>query len=631
MSFKDGIQYEFDHQFTNEELGEITPEIIVRWMCLKVYGNPNPGQNDNPTQGRSSALAYAKKAISYFMPNKLMPWNELANPPIGNPTKSIPVNELIKRVKKKEVRKQGKESQARKPFTEEEYEFVIRKMDTYDGGDNEVRLLVSSIFRLQMALIGRIDDASKLLSENLKANQQHPMYSILCKLCWSKNVNDERDAPDQILLGAQNPSYCVLMSLSTWLEHFISQGHMSVTNFAFGIDGQTNPELIKERASNFMKQIINDEEFINIVVDGKRGTHSIRKMTTTRARRHGCSKDEVGTRARWKRQRQQDSYADTILPWPDAKVAAALCKGGPIHYHVKEDSGITEDWILLFVVPSIASKYCRAFTLVLGRALLWRVFDEEQQALVPAIICTRVKNSYRDIGNRCRLPDGENPVEKVPLIITGTDAELHIEVLIDDDMDHTEANGTRPRRLDVEQMRHMNTLLVNLRRDNTELRAEVARIHERHERLLMTMNRNLIHLMRNPLVGRVQRQQNNRDVEDGIAIAGVIEQQANSALLSKSPRTLHTLWNEYEFGLANRKAAKDFTAAERGLVKYTYHRRKVLWDKVAEMVRSGWSANEACNRIYEVYGENLSVTQILNLMRKDRTNGGHPLLRMVQS
>ena len=72
-------------------------------------------------------------------------------------------------------------------------------MDSY--GDDQVRLFVSSIFRLQMAMIGRIDDMLKLLYENLKGSKQHSSYSVLCKLCWSKIVNDERDTPDQILIG----------------------------------------------------------------------------------------------------------------------------------------------------------------------------------------------------------------------------------------------------------------------------------------------------------------------------------------------------------------------------------------------------------------------------------------------
>jgi len=79
--------------------------------------------------------------------------------------------------------------------------------------------------------------------------------------------------------------------------------------------------------------------------------------------------------------------------------------------------------------------------------------------------------------------------------------------------------------------------------------------------------------------------------------------------------------------LANRKAAKNFTPAERGKVRYAYHRRKVVWDKVAEMVRGGWSANEACNKAHEVHGTNKTVTSIINEMRRDRKNGDHPSLR----
>ena len=51
ISFKFCIQYELDHYFTNRELGAITPPVIVRWMCLKVYGNLDRDPNDNPTQG----------------------------------------------------------------------------------------------------------------------------------------------------------------------------------------------------------------------------------------------------------------------------------------------------------------------------------------------------------------------------------------------------------------------------------------------------------------------------------------------------------------------------------------------------------------------------------------------------
>ena len=74
---------------------------------------------------------------------------------------------------------------------------------------------------------------------------------------------------------------------------------MEITDFAFGIHGQNESILIKEKAAYFMKKILNDDDFSSLLED-KRGTHSIRKMTTTRARICGCSKDETNTRDQWK-------------------------------------------------------------------------------------------------------------------------------------------------------------------------------------------------------------------------------------------------------------------------------------------------------------------------------------------
>jgi hypothetical protein len=78
-------------------------------MCQKAYGNPNPGPDDNPTlRRRSSTIEYSKKAHSYYMVNRVIAWNAVSQ--VGNPTRSIEVYDLIKRIKKKEARKQGKRS-----------------------------------------------------------------------------------------------------------------------------------------------------------------------------------------------------------------------------------------------------------------------------------------------------------------------------------------------------------------------------------------------------------------------------------------------------------------------------------------------------------------------------------------
>ena len=115
--------------------------------------------------------------------------------------------------------------------------------------------------------------------------------------------------------------------------------------------------------------------------------------------------------------------------------------------------------------------------------------------------------------------------------------------------------------------------------------------------------------------------QNNQNHQTAARVSEVLP------TLIKCPKTLAVLWQEWEFGINGRKAAKDFNSRERGNVRFTYHRRKVFWDKVAELIRAGYTAHLAIDKIYSVY-PNKSVTQIINAMRKDRKTGGHEQLRV---
>ena len=89
----------------------------------------NPGPDDRPLYGRASALEYYKEAISYFMPNRLMAWNVVAE--VGNTMKSSEVNDLIKGVKKKQVCKLGKPSRAYSAFEKEEFNQLLSILQLY--------------------------------------------------------------------------------------------------------------------------------------------------------------------------------------------------------------------------------------------------------------------------------------------------------------------------------------------------------------------------------------------------------------------------------------------------------------------------------------------------------------------
>ena len=99
-------------------LAAVTPNDVLRYLNLKTFGTTEPAGDANPISARASSLAMDKKAISYFMPNRDV-WSVTRTE--GNPTRSVLVNALIKRVKKKEARKQGVDSQTRRPMLGQEF------------------------------------------------------------------------------------------------------------------------------------------------------------------------------------------------------------------------------------------------------------------------------------------------------------------------------------------------------------------------------------------------------------------------------------------------------------------------------------------------------------------------------
>ena len=110
-------------------------------------------------------------------------------------------------------------------------------------------------------------------------------------------------------------------------------------------------------------------------------------MGSTEARRRGAIKDEKDIRGRWKgKGRVSDVYDDIELPYPDAKVAGLLCIGGPCKYVIKDGSGITNEFLIQYVVPRIAQKFPHDVAVVLGTALLWRIFSQDGEAAIPQVI-----------------------------------------------------------------------------------------------------------------------------------------------------------------------------------------------------------------------------------------------------
>ena len=192
-------------------------------------------------------------------------------------------------------------------------------------GNDIWRYGMTALCNFQFHLIARIDDTTQLVLEHIRVHNTFP-NALKTRLNWSKNVEDERDAPWQIVLGAMNPVYCVLCRLGLWLETNLTNNPFAMASpyvFAFSEDitvpkgGQKAKDIAQVI---FGQKVFPGPQFVDNE-NGPLGSHSIRKYAATHARRCGVTMDEKDIRGRWKgKGRVSDVYDDVELPYPDAKV-----------------------------------------------------------------------------------------------------------------------------------------------------------------------------------------------------------------------------------------------------------------------------------------------------------------------
>ena len=100
--------------------------------------------------------------------------------------------------------------------------------------------------------------------------------------------------------------------------------------------------------------------------------------------------------------------------------------------------------------------------------------------------------------------------------------------------------------------------------------------------------------------------------------------------MSKCPRSLYDLWKEYVTGFSGNKPARDFNSSERGACRFVYAKRNHVWQLVVKLTRMGYiSSDKAIDKIYDVYGHNTSVTNIIKGIVADKKNGGNNAFREI--
>ena len=212
--------------------------------------------------------------------------------------------------------------------------------------------------------------------------------------------------------------------------------------------------------------------------------------------------------------------------------------------------------------------------------------------------------------------DGENPIQKVPLFVSGEDGHLAVSEIGVGGGDVTNIGANNRN-----QMSFVMTQMRELQRQNDELKADLQTFKAGTTLLLQNINISLHKLVSLRLARRSEtNEESERDIITG---------QLRKILPINCPQTLGILWLEYEFGIGRNKAAKQFTAKERGLAKFTYSLQKPFWLLVERMIRHRYTNATAIAKIENVCmrGRRKRLTALLRQIQTNERRGGNPELQ----
>ena len=432
MSFLHGRvddPYPRNKTFSKEELLELVPSDIKKYLLFKAFLDPDPAPNARAINARAGSLWKAKQGISFFMPNHGVAWIDGVG---GNPTRHSSVSAVIRHVEDLEVKGLGVDPNDKRAYREAEFDKVLELFREQPDFNSRMKYPLMTLWACH--LIHHLDDSCHFKVNDPHGNVDFP-FTLKTRTRWSKNVRTLKNCPDQILLASDDWRTCVILWFAIYLEAWLTEHPTVKFLFTTNPDIKNGPKNLNQQCGKRIDKVAWSQQSFKDLHDETGedaakgvGTHSNRKCTSTKAKRRGAKETQVEYRGRWAGEKGQRIVSRVHIsmddPHTDAFVAGLLCNGGPIKCESKEGFAITDNWLFVECVPSIRrrfpndSRMCR----VLGLAMLHAVFDVNVSEFLPAIDVDRIRTNFVRVHGEV---DG-NPVIKVPLRILGNDGDLDI-------------------------------------------------------------------------------------------------------------------------------------------------------------------------------------------------------------
>ena len=201
---------------------------------------------------------------------------------------------------------------------------------------------------------------------------------------------------------------------------------------------------------------------------------------------------------------------------------------------------------------------------MLGKSLLWACKEPEMIPQVPASLRQRVIQAYEGV---MQLEENINPIEKRRIVVSNVGGQLRI-----DEEGNPGQVGEGQHKANMNNMSGgMQTVMAQfaaIRQENIDLKQLVMTQYDVMRDELLRLRQVIGRVANRPVMvnhGFANRQGAQAQGGGGGGGGGGNDDPQDStvpyeATLSNCPRSLFELWQEYEFGLQGRKAAKRFTS-----------------------------------------------------------------------
>jgi hypothetical protein len=161
------------------------------------------------------------------------------------------------------------------------------------------------MLKFEFHIIARTDDMTNLDTNDLRSHDMFGEFPLQTKVSWSKNAMEERACPDQLLSGATNTDFCILLALACYLEIQMTTNQHG--RYLFGDrDDKFEPDCANERYRHTLRQCWSEPYFMELMVKvkGSLGSHSNRKFPATWCAENGSSDPEVEIRGALERKQE---------------------------------------------------------------------------------------------------------------------------------------------------------------------------------------------------------------------------------------------------------------------------------------------------------------------------------------